>query len=299
MRVTQSMIDRNLMHAINGTYERLSKLDNQLGTGQRVNTMSDDVPAAEQILQLQRENGRLDVYGQNLDTVDTVMSMATSSLTAVSGDMSRVKELAVQAATGTYSDTDRQAMAAGVDSVLSSLVELANVDNNGAYIFGGEATRTTPYTATTNAGGEIQAVTYNGAKTSSEVAVGPSTLANTNYVGSDVLQKGSDLFATVIALRDAIRNNDLTQVNNLIGQLEACHTDVLSSLGMLGERQSQLQVLRSATQSFQQLNSQTISNKQDADVSQVAVQYNSQMALLQMVLKTTAEAVQPTLADFL
>lgn len=299
MRVTQNMIDRNLMSAINDSYERLSKLNTQVATGQRVNTISDDVPASEQILQLQRENGRLDAYGQNLDTVDTVMSMATTSLTAVSDAMSRAKELAVQAATGTYNDTDRQAMAAGVDSVISSLLEQANVDNNGAYVFGGEATRTTPYTATTGANGEIQAVNYNGAMTSSEVAVGPSTQANTNYVGSDVLQKDSDLFATVISLRDAIRNNDLTQVNTLIGQLDACHTDVLSSLGMLGERQAQLQVLRTATQSFQQLNSQTISNKQDADVSQVSVQYNSQMALLQMVLKTTAEAIQPTLADFL
>ena len=299
MRVTQNMIDRNLMYSINDTYERLSKLDGQLSTGQRVSTMSDDVPAAQQILQLKRENGLLDVYSQNLDTVDTVMSMATSSLMTVSDDMSRVKELAVQAATGTYSDTDRQAMAEGVDSVLNSLVEQANADYNGAYIFGGEATRTSPFAMAVGLNGEIQSVAYQGAATSTEVAVGPRTLATTNYVGTDVFQGKSDLFATVIALRDAIRNNDLGQVNTLLGQLSTCHTDVLSSLGRLGERQSQLQVLRNATDSFRQLNDQTISDKQDADLAQVAVQYNSQMALFQMVLKTTAEAIQPTLADFL
>ena len=299
MRITQSMIDRNLAFSLNDSYEQLSKLNTELSTGKKVNTVSDDVPAAEQIMQLQRENSQLTAYTQNLGTVNTTMSMATSSLTAISNDLSQAKELAVQAATGTYNGTDRQAMAAGVDGVLSSLLEQANVQNDGAYIFSGQATSTAPYAATTDANGQIQSVTYNGAATNTEVAVGPRTQASANYVGSGVFQKNSDLFSTIIALRDAINNNDITQVNNLIGQLDTSSADVLSSLGMMGARQSQLQVLSTATQSFQQLNSQAISDKQDADVATVAVQYNSQMALLQMVLKETAEAIQPTLANFL
>jgi flagellar hook-associated protein 3 FlgL len=299
MRVTQNMINRNLTYALDGGYEQLSKLNTQLSTGQRVNTISDDVPAAEQILQLQRENSRLGVYENNLDAVNTSLSMATSSLTSVSENISRLKELAVQAATGTYTAADRQSMAEGVDSLLNSLVAQANVDNNGAYLFAGEAIRTVPYQTTCGPDGEIQAVTYQGAMTNTEVAVGPRTMADTNYVGTDVFQNGTSLFDTVIALRDAMRSNNVDEVNNLIGQLDDCAAGVRSSLGKLGERQSQLQTLRTATENYRQLNNQTISGKRDADVTALSVQYNSQMALLQMVMQVTAQAIQPTLASFL
>ncbi len=57
--------------------------------------------------------------------------------------------------------------------------------------------------------------------------------------------------------------------------------------------------MRTAAESIQQINKQVISDKQDADVTQVAVQYNSQMALLQMVLQVTAQAITPSLANFL
>jgi len=299
MRVTQSMIDRNLVFAMGESYGRLSKLNDQLSTGLRVSTMSDDVPAAQQVLQLQRQNDLLDVYTGNLNAADAALGAATTSLMKVSETVARVKELAVQAATGTYTDANRDAMAEGVDSLLTNLLAMANVEHNGGYVFSGESTQTAPYEATRGPDGEIQAVTYRGEMIATEVAVGPTTRSNLNFVGKEVFQDNTDVFATVIALRDAIRADDLDEVNRLIGELDECHVEVRRSLGMLGERQAQLQVLRNANESFHQLNEQLISQNQDADIAEVAVRYNSQLALLQMVLKVTAESIRPTLADFL
>ncbi len=299
MRVTQNMIDRNLIYSINESYGRLSTLNQQLSSGQRVNTVSDDVPATAQVLQLQRQNDQIGVYLNNLSTADSVLSIATSSLANVSDDLSRVKELAVQASTGTYTATDRQVMADGVNSLLNSILATANADYSGAYVFSGESTRTSPFAATMGADGQVQAVAYQGQAVNTEVAVGPRTSSYTNYVGQDVFQHDSDVFGTVIALRDAIRNDDVDEVNRLIGELDDCHKDILRSQGILGERQSQLQVVRTAAESIQQINQQVISNKQDADVTEVAVQYNSQLALLQMVLQVTAQAITPSLANFL
>ena len=299
MRVTQSMIDRNMVFAIGESYGRLSKLSDQLSTGLRLHTMSDDLPPAQQVPRLQPQNDLFGVYAHNLDAADAALSVATTSLMMASETVSRVKELAVQASTGTYTDANRAVMAEGVDSLLSNLLAVANVEHNGGYVFSGEATQTPPYEATIGPDGKIEAVTYRGEMISTEVAVGPRTRSNINFVGKEAFQDSTDLFGTVIALRDAMRNNDLDEVNRLIGELDACHTDVRRSLGMLGERQAQLQVLRNANESFRHLNEQLISDKQDADIAEAAVYFNTQMALLQMVLKVTAESVRPTLANFL
>ncbi len=299
MRVTQNMIDRNLIYSINDSYDRLSTLNQQISSGQRISTISDDVPGTTQVLRLQRQNDQIGVYMNNLSTADSVLSIATNSLANVSDDISRIKELAVQASTGTYTATDRQVMADGVNSLLNSILAAGEHEYNGAYVFSGESTHTTPFVATYGDDGQVQSVAYQGQAVNSEVAVGPHASSYTNYVGQDVFQHSTDLFGTVVALRDAIDNNDVDQINNLLGDLDDCHTDILRSQGILGERQSQLQVVRSAAGSIQQINSQVISDTKDADVTQVAVQYNSQMALLQMVLQVTAQAITPSLANFL
>jgi flagellar hook-associated protein 3 FlgL len=299
MRVTQNMLDRNLMFALAKNLERLGKLNEQLSTGQRINTVSDDVVDAGQVMRLQRENDRISSYLSNLDSSDTMLSFATSMLQRTSETVAGIKELAIQAATETYTATDRQVMAAGVDSLLDTLIGLANSASKGAYLFSGEATDTAPYAVQADLSGQVQAVTYEGEMISTQVSVGPRATTEVNLVGESVFRRTGDLFGTVIALRDAIAASDRDEINRLIGELDTSHTDVRQSLGRLGERQTQLQATRTSLEMIKGLNTQAATDKQGADVAQVAVEYNSMMALLQMVMKVAAEAVTPSLIDYI
>ncbi len=299
MRVTQNMIDRNLVFGIHQSHDRLSRLSDQLSTGQRVNALHDDVPSAVRILQLQRENDRLDVFLGNLGTVDSMLSVATNALTRVSESLSRVREFGVQAANETYTDSNRQVMAEGVDALLETMLSASNVTHRGSYVFAGEAVGTTPFQATRDAAGELTAVSYRGEVVSTEIRVGPRQVEQVNLVGSDHIQGTTDLFGTTIALRDAIRAGDLDEVRRLTEALGECHDEVRTSLGKLGERQSQLHMLRNASEGFRDLNKRVISDHRDADIAEVSVAFNAQMVLLQTVLKVAAQAIRPSLANFM
>ena len=96
-----------------------------------------------------------------------------------------------------------------------------------------------------------------------------------------------------------MRANDIDEISRLIGELETSHTDIRRSLGRLGERQAQLQVTRTSLGRLSDLNAQAITDRLDADVSELAVQYNSMMALMQMVVKVAAEGAVPSIIDFL
>ncbi len=293
------MLNRNVVYSINENFERLKKLNEQLSTGRRVNTVSDDAIAAMQILRLRRENEQSETNLRNIESVDTMLSFAAGSLQRASEAIARIKELAVQAATGTYTDANRLSMAEGVDYLLSELVTLANVQTKGAHIFSGEATDTPPFLVTTDASGEIQAVTYQGEMISTELYVGPDMTSEINLVGKKIFQDSGDLFETVIRLRDAIRTGDHDEINGLIGDLDVSHVDVTRSLGGIGEKQSQLQAFRTMVERFAGLNAQIMSELEDADIAELSVQYNSQMVLLQMVMKVAAQVVSPSLIAFL
>ncbi len=299
MRVTQNMIDRNMLFAISRLNERLSDINRQLSSGQRVNTVSDDVPDARQVMYLERENGRIDMHLRNLDSLDAVYSVATSTLGHVSESVSRLKELTVQAATGTYTQENLRAMAAGVDGLLQTLVSLGNVEHAEAYIFSGEAVQTAPFQVSLNAEGEIDSVSYEGEMIETEVPVAPEITARINFAGKKIFQGESDLFDVAIRLREAMRDGDVPEIQQLIEELEVCHSTVRESLGRVGERQAQLQTLRSTSERFRDLNTQIISERQDADVADLSVRYNSNIALLEMTMRAAARAVKPSILNFL
>jgi len=299
MRVTQNMIDRNLQHAINRNLSRLSDLNTQLSTGQKVNKVSDDVPAARQIMSLTRDNSRIDIYLRNLEAVDGVLSIANGALEKASETVSRIKELAIQSATGTFTRENREAMAEGVDGLLRTLVSMANQEHNDAYIFSGESARVVPFEVTTDAAGDISEVEYVGEMVSTEVEIAPGVTVEVNLVGKEVWQGEEDLFETAIALRDAMRANDLDEINNLIDNLEDSHSGIRRALGRMGERQAQLPLLRSATESVKDMNTQIISDRQDTDMAEATMQYKSQLALLQTVLQVAAGSVKPSIMNFL
>ncbi len=299
MRVTQNMLDRNLIFSISYNMERLSKLNEQLSTGKRLNTVSDDVPAARQVMFLQRENAKIDACLQNLNMVESMLAVSTSTLQSVSETVSRVKELAIQAATGTYTPANRRAMAEGVNGLLESLVSMANVEQNGAYVFSGQSTRTAPFEVTRNIDGDIDSVVYVGEMVSTEAVVAPGVTAEANLVGKDIFQRQGDLFETLIELRDAMRADDMDEINRLIGSLETSHEDIRQSLGQLGERHAQLQLLRTVTENLRGFNEQVISDRQDADISRLSIEYNSHIALLQIVMKLAASSANLSIANFL
>ncbi|MFO8008939.1 MAG: flagellar hook-associated protein FlgL [Candidatus Brocadiia bacterium] len=299
MRVTQNMINRQLIFSIQRNMDVLDGLNRQLSTGRRVNTVSDDVPDARQIMFLERENGKIDAYLRNISSVDGILSVATSTLEDVSQTITRVKELAVQAATGTYTPNNRLAMSEGVEGLLNTLLGMANVQHNGASVFAGEAAQTTAYEATTDAEGYVTAVSYEGEAISTQVPVGPGMSSEANFVGRRIFQGSADLWETLIALRDAMRANDIEGIQGLIEDLETCHSDVRRSVGQLGERQAQLQLLLGNIERMQDLNLQIISERQDADMAEVGTQYNSQMTLLQMVMNVAARSVKPSILDYL
>jgi flagellar hook-associated protein 3 FlgL len=122
------------------------KTQNQIATGKRVTTPSDDPVAAARILRLEQEQSAIVQYQKNIDSAENSLMLEETQLDAVTNLLFRVRELATQAGNGALSQSERKGIAAELETRLDELFSLANTRNSsGEYIFGGYRGEQAPF----------------------------------------------------------------------------------------------------------------------------------------------------------
>ncbi len=129
MRVTNSMMQNQMLLNINRNMTKMNKLLNQQSSGKRIIVPSDDPISASRALTLRSNVSETLQYQKNLEQANSWMEITEQSYTSTLGVFEKISELAINGNTGTLSIEDRKKIA----KELSSLVEQLGVDMNGTY----------------------------------------------------------------------------------------------------------------------------------------------------------------------
>ncbi len=194
MRISQYQIYGPFLDNLNKGRQRIVDAQEQLSAGKRILRPSDDPSSYNQILS---DKTRLSVLDQRLRNIDLVgtprLTTADSTLQTVSRTLTRVKELAVQFANGTYGAGARSTGAREVRQLLLELKQLANTQVQGQPLFGGTGTHGR---ATGLAVSEPVAIT-DGTDDELTVTVDGTTSGTIDLVSADDSLNGDDLAALV------------------------------------------------------------------------------------------------------
>lgn len=178
----------------------VNKTQQQISTGRRVLTPADDPIAATKILQLQQELALNDQYTRNMTAADNRLKLEEATLSSVTDNLERLKELTVQAGGGSLTITDRQAIAAEIYQLQEGLADLLNTkDAGGEYIFAGFKGSQMPFVKADNGRYEYQG------------DEGQRYLALSNSTNVATGDNGKALFVDV----PAAKNTFTTQLNPL------------------------------------------------------------------------------------
>jgi flagellar hook-associated protein 3 FlgL len=180
------------------------------------------------------------------------------------------------------------------------VIQLANTQQNGQYLYGGTASQTQPFTV--NAQGQV---VYNGSTQSMSEPMGQGQRLQTLYNGSQIFQS-PDLLETLSSLRDALSNVNNSSpsaqtaaIQQTLSQLDSGNTSVLETVG---RQSASLQNLQSIDQHIQNVKLQTtqqIGNSQNAGLSQVVIGMQEQQNLLQSTLYSAAHILNMSLLNFI
>ncbi|MDP3439640.1 MAG: flagellar hook-associated protein FlgL, partial [Azonexus sp.] len=169
----------------------LFKLQNQMSTGRRMLTPSDDPIAASQALVLTQSKEVSAQYLRNQDGAKGRLSLLEGQISAVGDLMQYVREKVVQAGNATLSDADRGFIAKDLEGRFSELLGIANSeDGTGSYLFSGYQGAVRPFDATTTG------ANYAGDDGQRLVQVEASRQMATSVSGEALFGRGNGAFVT-------------------------------------------------------------------------------------------------------
>lgn len=146
-----SRISTAAMHtnALQGILERnasLVKTQNQIATGKRITTPSDDPSGAVRALDIDRALAESQQFSRNSDAATNRLTYEEQTLENMNSLLQRVRDLTVQGANASVDATGREAISREIQARFDDLLGMANrKDANGEYLFAGFKTLTQPF----------------------------------------------------------------------------------------------------------------------------------------------------------
>jgi flagellar hook-associated protein 3 FlgL len=205
MRISTSGMHANALTAMLTQQATLSKTQNQIATGRRVQTPADDPVAAVHILELERALQASEQYSTNANMAINRLSLEEDALDDVTTLLQRVRELTIQGNSATIDDASRRILATEIRGRLQELIDIANrQDAGGEFLFSGYSTRTRPFEASG------ASVSYFGDQHNRQLEIGPNQRVTDSHAGYDVfigVREGNGTFVV-----DAAAGNTGTAV---------------------------------------------------------------------------------------
>ena len=126
--------------AINRNERDMETAMTRLSTGLRINSAKDDAAGLAISQRMTSQIGGLEQGARNALDAITMLQVAEGATKEISNMLSRMRELAVQAGSGTYTDTDRDALNLEFQALVSEMDRIAsNTEWNGDKILAGKS----------------------------------------------------------------------------------------------------------------------------------------------------------------
>jgi flagellar hook-associated protein 3 FlgL len=290
-RVTNNMTTRGVLTDIQAVYAQLSKTQNLLSSGKQITRPSDDPFGTSRALLFRGEINANKQYQTNVGEASSWLSTTDTALSSISDDIGRARDLILQGANGTNSQSGRDAIADELEQLADSVKTAANTQYAGNYVFAGTKTLTQPFTmgATDTFNGDSNAI-YR------EIGQGVTVPVNVdgNAVVSPVL---AAIRQAVVDLRAGGTPANLSGSD--LQAIDAATDSISNTRAIVGARQNRLSLATDRLQQLQQAQTQQLSNTEDADMAQAMIDFSQQSAVYQAALRAGASLIQPSLLDFL
>lgn len=195
MRISTSMLNDAALNAILQDQSALATTQNQLSTGKSINSPADNPVGEVQLLQLNNVNAQYQQYVSNGQGASANLTLEQNALSSATSTLQSIRDLVVQANTGTNNSADLSAIATQIQQLEQQLLGTANSQNaQGGYLFAGYSVNAQPFIR-----GSSGAVNYVGDSGVNSVPLDSGTSIQAGDTGSSVFMNvptGNGTFTT-------------------------------------------------------------------------------------------------------
>jgi flagellar hook-associated protein 3 FlgL len=294
MRITDNTITNTILSNIQLGKQQIDRLQQQASSGLKVNLPGDDPMAAQQVIQLKGVLQDFDQYAANITTGNAWLTQADSAMADMGDVVTRVQEIATQMASGTYNAGDRTNAAKEVAQLKAELIQQGNSQVAGKYIFGGYVSDKPPFDAASGA--------YSGTDDAINMEVDRGAYVAVNYSGGKLLSGsggGVDILGEIDKLTTALTTNNVSDIQGSIPTLQAVQNQILVARSDVGACLNRVTSASNKIDAMKVNLNKVLSDKQDADMLQVASDLANKQNAYQFALAASAKTAQLSLLDYL
>ncbi len=300
MRITHRQMTRSLLHNIQTNLAQMGRLQHQLSSGKVISRPSDDPVKVARVMGQNTHLARIDQYQKNIDASTSWMQLTEESMDRMGDVLQRARELALAGATSTLSASAREALALELNGLTSTLVQIGNSTYEGRYVFGGHQTMSPPFDRDMERleEGLDASVAYSGDSGKIRWEISPGVKVTGNITGEELFLE-TDLFAVLDGLTNALRKEELDQIQTGIEQVTTGLDHLLDKRASLGAVSQGLNLM-SEKYEDEKLNFKELRSKlEDIDFAKTYMNYAVLENIYRASISMGARIIQPSLLDFL
>lgn len=284
----------------------LAQLEAQIAEGKRILNPSDDPLGSSRVADLQRSIDNNKQFIRNMDAITTQLSFADSAVDAMSNQMVRAKELAVQAANGTLTDADRKVISTELGQIIDQMLSLSNSrDASGNYLFSGASVGTAPFARDATGAivwqgsGEAPKVPISADVAVSTGANGLSMLSIETSGGRQTILASLTEFKALLDDPTADAATFTTGMNKALADTTAGIDRLADQRATFGSRMAQVDTETTRLKALETTMTSAKSNLESLDVAAAIVQLKSAMTLLDASQQSFAQIKKLSLFSYL
>lgn len=199
MRVSNSLEFARALFNMNNLRVGLDRYQQQVSSGKRLASASEDPVAATQVLSIGERSATLAQFDRNANLAGLRLGDQEAALGGTVNSLQRVRELVLQGRNRAMTADDRRFLNAEIRQRLEEIIGFGNTRNaSGEYVFAGSAVATRPF-ATTPSG----AISYSGDQTPRELSVAEGRTIAEGFSGADAfmaVRNGNGTFTTALGV---------------------------------------------------------------------------------------------------
>jgi len=301
MRISTSFIQQQSVEAMLRQQTELAKTQQQVSTGERILSPSDDPVAAVRILGIERDLNLTEQYQGNADAAENKLSVTDGILTSAADILQRIRELAVQGLNDTNDPDARQGIAEEIRQLNETLVSLANsTDANGEYLFSGYQSNTQAFDPGT--------YTYNGDSGQRNLRVGGGYLVEISepgdriFISTNLDSSTQAIFQTINDFATALDNDSVnTAPNNgdFLTNMDTALNQVYNARTRVGTRMNAIDQQRAVNEASIASLQNNLSQLKDLDYAEAITRLNQQAVGLQAAQQAYVKVQGLSLFNFI
>ncbi len=312
-RVSTYQLNKAFSNQLSNTQSKFNKLAEQIGTGVRVSSMSDDPVAAGSIIKVNKQMTDIETYLSNIESADIELSQVDSTLKSINDQLEKAHDIAMQVSNGTMGADELQAYQNELDAIIDNVKKLTNTQYNDKYLFAGTRTTTIPYTE------NDEGLIYKGNNENRSVLIGDNKTKTINYIGKELFgeavyttdeegnrifdaSQSSGAFGALYQLKEAIKNPeniDETAVKSAMGGLDTSIDTITGAKTRAGAIGESLEDMKTAYANDSLRLTELRSNLQDTDLPSAISNWYSVYQAMQASYSMMSQTMNVSLLNFI